>query len=33
MIENYIPRSLETVLEKAVNEFPVVIFNWPASVR
>ena len=29
MIENYIPRSLETVLEKAVNEFPVVILIGP----
>jgi len=25
VIENSIPRSLETVLEKAVKEFPVVI--------
>jgi predicted AAA+ superfamily ATPase len=29
VIENYIPRSLETVLEKAVNEFPVVILIGP----
>jgi predicted AAA+ superfamily ATPase len=29
MVRNYIPRSLEKVLEKAVSEFPAIVLTGP----